>query len=78
VKAGLTVDARTAKRLGLGRSRTAATLRRSLKAGSTTLKVTLATKARTGLVRARLKSFKATLKVSAASTEAQRRVTIRR
>ena len=78
VRAGLTVDARTAKRLGLGRSRTAATLRRSLKPGSTTLKVTLSTKARTGLVRAKLKSFKATLKVSAASTEAQRRVTIRR
>jgi hypothetical protein len=78
VRAGLTVDARTAKRLGLGRSRTAGTMLRNLNAGSATITVSLSAKARRGLVRARLKSFKATFKVSSASTEAQRRVTIRR
>jgi extracellular elastinolytic metalloproteinase len=78
VKASVTVDAKTAKRLGLGRARTVASLKRTLAAGSRTLTVKLTEKARRGLARAKLKSFKGTLKVQAGDAKGQRKVTIRR
>ena len=76
VTAGLTVDARTARRLGLGGSRSAGSLRRSLKPGSTTLTVTLGSRARRGVVR--IKSFRATLSVRSGSVVKRRQVTIKR
>jgi hypothetical protein len=76
VSAGLTVDARTAGRLGLGSSRSAGSLRRSLKAGSSTLTVRLGARARRGV--AKVKSFHATLVVRSGSVIERRRVTISR
>jgi hypothetical protein len=76
VSAGLTVDARTAGRLRLGSSRSAGSLRRSLKAGSSTLTVTLGARARRGV--AKVKSFQATLVVRSGSVVERRRVTISR
>jgi hypothetical protein len=76
VSAGLTVDARTASRLRLGSSRSAGSLRRSLKAGSATLTVTLGARARRGV--ANVKSFRATLVVRSGSVVERRRVTISR
>jgi hypothetical protein len=72
VRASLTVDAKTARKLRLGSSRTAGSLRRSLKAGSTTLTVRLVARAKPKA------SFRATLTVRSGSVVARRRVTIRR
>jgi hypothetical protein len=76
VSAGLTVDASTARRLRLGSSRSAGSLRRSLKPGSTTLTVKLGSRAGRGM--ARVKSFRATLVVRSGSVVERRRVTISR
>ncbi len=59
VTAKLVVSAAVAKRLGLGRSRTAGTLTRSIKRGSVTLTLRLNSKVRR-------RAFRATLRVSAA------------
>ena len=77
VAATLTVDAKTARRLGLGKSRSAGTLRRSLGAGSATLNVPLSTKAKRGLTR-RVKRFKATLTVRSGTVVKRRLVTFTR
>ena len=62
----LTVDAKTAKLLKLGRTRTIGTLAQSVKAGKKTLTLKLNLKARRAFQRAKKpKSFKATLTVSA-------------
>jgi hypothetical protein len=76
VDAGLTVDARTARRLRLGSSRSAGSLRRSLPPGSATLTVRLGARARRGA--ANVKSFRATLVVRSGSVVERRRVTISR
>ena len=59
VTAKLVVSAAVAKRLGLGRSRTAGTLTRSVKRGTTTLTLKLSSKVRR-------RAFRGTLRVSAA------------
>ena len=59
VTAKLVVSARVARRLGLGRSRTAGTLTRTVKGGTTTLTLKLSSKVRR-------RDFRGTLRVSAA------------
>ena len=61
MRAELKVDAKTAKRLGSGR--TVATYRKTLKAGTTSFTVNLSSKVKRALLR-KVKSFKATLTVS--------------
>jgi hypothetical protein len=78
VRATLRVDKRTAKRLHLRGARQVGSLKRTLRAGATTVTVRLSKKARRQLARAKLRSFRATLRVSAGGVEASRRVTIRR
>jgi hypothetical protein len=76
VRADLTVDAKTAKRLGT--SRTVGTYRRTQRAGTTTFTVKLSPKVRRALVRRNVKSFKATLRVRSGSATTSRKVTVRR
>ncbi len=77
--AKLTVDAATAKKLGLRGSRTIGTVRRTLAAGSSTsITVSLTSKAKQRLTKSRLKSFKATLTAKAGGVESRRKVTIKR
>ena len=63
--AALTVDRATARRLGLGRKLTAATLTRNLKAGTTTITLKLSSAAARALQQGKPRSFRARLKVSA-------------
>jgi hypothetical protein len=72
VTATLTVDRATARKLGT--SRTAGTLKRTLKAGSTAFTVKLAAHAHWG----KMSRIKATLTVRSGSVVERRRVTIRR
>jgi extracellular elastinolytic metalloproteinase len=66
VSGKLTVDARTAKKLRLGKTRVIGTLSRSVKPGKrATLTLSLNLKARRAFQRSKLKSFKATLAVGA-------------
>ena len=77
--AKLTVDAATAKKLRLRGSRTVGTVRRTLAAGSsTTITVSLTSKAKQALTKSKLKSFKATLTAKAGGVEARRRVTVKK
>ena len=79
LSAKLAVSTSTAKRLGLGKTRTIGTARRTLAAGSTTtITVALTGKAKQRLTKSRLKSFKATFTASAGGTNARRTVTVRR
>jgi hypothetical protein len=70
----LTVDASTARKLGLGKSRAAGSVKRSLKAGSTTFTVKVSARARL----TKVTRFKATLEVRSGSVVQRRRVTISR
>jgi hypothetical protein len=74
VTASLTVDAKTARRLALGKSRTAGSLKRTLEAGTTTFTVKLGTRAHFSAGAA----IKATLTVRSGSVVQRRRVTFRR
>ena len=77
--AKLTIDSATAKKLGLRGSRTIGTVRRTLAAGSSTsITVSLTSKAKQRLTKSRLKSFKATLTAKAGGVESRRKVTIKR
>ena len=77
--AKLTVDAATAKKLGLRGSRTVGTVRRTLAAGSSTsITVSLTSRAKQRLTKSKLKSFKATLTAKAGGVEARRRVTVKK
>jgi hypothetical protein len=75
VRAELKVDAKTAKRLGSGR--TVGTYRKTLKAGTTTFTVNLSSKVKRALLR-KVKSFKATLTVTSGSVVTTKTVTVRR
>ena len=75
MRAELKVDARTAKRLGS--TRTVATLRKTLKAGTTTFTVNLSSKAKRGSA-AQGPSFKATLTVRSGSVTTTKKVTVKR
>ena len=66
VTAKLTVDRPTARKLGLGRKLTAASLTRSAKAGTTTLTLKLSSKAAKALKQRKVRTFRARLKVTAA------------
>jgi hypothetical protein len=75
------VSRSTARRLGLGRSRVAGTLTRNARGGRTTFTLKLNSKARRAM--RKLRSFRATLRVSAAYSGVtpaarSRTVTIRR
>ena len=75
VRAELKVDAKTAKRLGSGR--TVATYRKTLAAGTTSFTVSLSSKVRRALLR-KVKSFKATLTVSSGTVTTTKKVTVKR
>ena len=76
VRAELTVDAKTAKRLGT--ARTVGTYRATQRAGTTTFTVKLSSKVTRALTRKQVKSFKATLRVRSGSVTTSRKVTVRR
>ncbi|HET6550043.1 MAG TPA: hypothetical protein VFG79_16380, partial [Solirubrobacter sp.] len=78
VRATLTVNKRTARRLHLHGSRRVGSLKRTLRAGTRTVKVRLTKKARRYFARAHRRSFRATLRVSAGGAKTSRRVRIRR
>jgi hypothetical protein len=75
VRAELKVDAKTAKRLGSGR--TVATYRKTLTAGTTSFTVNLSSKVKRALLR-KVKSFKATLTVSSGTVRTTKKVTVKR
>jgi outer membrane biosynthesis protein TonB len=74
VSATLTVDAATARKLALGKSRSAGSLKRTLKAGTTTITIKLASRVKM----TKVTRFKATLMVRSGSVVERRRVTISR
>ena len=74
VSATLTVDATTARKLALGKSRSVGSLKRTFKAGSTTFTVKLGARVRL----TKVTRFKATLTVRSGSVVERRRVTISR
>jgi hypothetical protein len=83
VTARLVVTRSVARRLGLGRSRTAGKVTRSVKAGTRTLTLKLNSKAARALRTRKVRSFRGTLRVSAAyagvaAESRSRKLTIRR
>ena len=76
MRAELTVDAKTAKRLGT--ARTVGTYRATQRAGTTTFTVKLSSKVTRAMTRKQVKSFKATLRVRSGSVTTSRKVTVRR
>ena len=84
VTAELTVDRPTAKRLGLGKSLTAGSLKASVKAGKTTLTLKLKSKAKKALLKGpKKRTYRARLKATAAyaaatPTSRSRQLTLKR
>jgi hypothetical protein len=76
IRATLTVDAKTAKRLGT--ARTVGTYTRSQRAGTTTFTVKLSSKVTRALRRRQVKTVKATLRVRSGPVTTSRKVTVRR